>query len=65
MYVCITCSHANEEILFMPGFSSSGDDEVVHTELSEPRETRQKLRKQLEKVAADDSSYEGRYIMYR
>jgi len=47
------CSHANEEILTMPGFSSSGEDEVVHTESSDHHVARQKLRKQLEKVTDD------------
>jgi len=51
------CSHANEEILpVMPGFASSMDDEVVHTESSssDHHTARQKLRKQLEKVTNDD-----------
>jgi len=44
----------------MPGFSSSGDDEIVHTshETSDHHVARHKLRKQLEKVA-DDSLHEG------
>jgi len=40
----------------MPGFSSSGDDEVVHTESSDHHVARQKLRKQLEKVTDDTAS---------
>ena len=44
----------------MPGFSSSGDDEVVHTEPPEHHVTaRHKPRKQIEKVA-DSSSREGK-----
>ena len=52
------CSHTNEEMLPMPGFSSSGDDEVVQTESSDHHVGRQKLRKQVEKVT-DDSLHEG------
>lgn len=57
------CSHANEEILPMPGFSSFGDDEVVHTESSDHHVSRQKLRKQLEKVT-DDSLHQGQGIVH-
>jgi len=56
--VCIAISHANEEVILMPGFSSSGDDEIVHTESSDHHVARHKLRKQLEKVT-DDAPHEG------
>ena len=44
----------------MPGFSSSGDDEIVHTshEPSDHHVAQHKLRKQLEKIT-DDSLHEG------
>lgn len=57
------CSHANEEILPMPGFSSSGEDEVVRTESSDHHVARQKLRKQLEKVT-DDTLQQGILCWY-
>jgi len=47
----------------MPGFSSFGDDEVVHTESSDHHVSRQKLRKQLEKVT-DDSLHQGQGIVH-
>jgi len=65
--VCLLleCSHANEEILSMPGFSSSGDDEVVQTEPSDHHVARQKLRKQLEKMT-DDTLHQGTlYYQYQ
>jgi len=51
------CSHANEEIL--PLISLSGEDEVVLTESSEHHAAKQKLRKQLEKVTADEPMQQG------
>jgi len=58
---CLTFErrHANEEILPLPGFSAPGDDEVVHTESPEHHVARQKLRKQLEKVADDTDLHQG------
>jgi len=47
----------------MPGFSSSGEDEIVRTESSDHHVPRQKLRKQLEKVT-DDSLQQGIFCCY-
>jgi len=44
----------------MPGFSSSGDDEVVHTVSADHHVARQKLRKQLDK-ATDEPLSQGSF----
>lgn len=51
-------SHASEDMIVMPGFSSSGDDEVLHTESSVHHVARHKMKKQVEK-ATDDTLHQG------